>query len=107
YGACAVHRDVIAEGVRAGQRDAALSTARFKVKTLQRARRLTTSRRSAQRTQVVRAGPERIRCLIREHSQDRPRAQCARLDEYGALACARLDAHNPLITHTPDQQNTS
>src|SRR5580700_2349621 len=29
---------------------------------------------SAQRTQVVRAGPERARCLVCENSQDRARA---------------------------------
>src|SRR5882672_5471421 len=95
YGARGVHGDVVAERVRAGQRDAAFSDSRLEVKALQRAPRITTGSWSAQRTQVVRASPERARCLIREDSQDRARAQCARLDEYGALGCARLDAHDP------------
>src|SRR6266404_4531475 len=80
YGAFAVHRDVIAEGVRAGQRDAAFSNTSLKIKTLQCAPCITAGCRSAQRTQVVRASQERVRCLIREDSQDRARARYARSD---------------------------
>src|SRR5258708_3331289 len=85
YGAFAVHRDVITEGVTAGQRDAAFSNTSLKIKTLQCAPCITAGCRSAQRTQVVRTSPQRARYLIREHSQDRARARGARSDEYGAL----------------------
>src|SRR6185312_899563 len=42
YGARGVHGDVVAERVRAGQRDAALANSRLEVKALQRAPRITT-----------------------------------------------------------------
>src|SRR5882762_5112614 len=70
YGAFAVDRDVIAEGVRTGQRNAAFSNPSLKIKTLQRAPCITAGCRSAQCTQVVRTSPQPARCLIREDSQD-------------------------------------
>src|SRR5258708_7016357 len=106
YGALSVHGDVVAERVSAGQRDAAFSNSRLEVKALQRAPRITTGCRPAQRTQVVRAGPERGRCLIREDSQDRARPCCARLDEYGAPGCPRFDAHDSTIPQAPDKKST-
>src|SRR2546426_5522605 len=106
YGAFAVHRDVIAEGVRSGQRDAAFSNTSLKIKTLQCAPCITARCRSAQRTQVVRTSPQRARCLIREHSQDRARARCARSDEYGALRCAQFDANDSTIPQAPDKKST-
>src|SRR6266446_1886951 len=106
YGARGVHGDVVAERVRAGQRDAAFSASRLEVKALQRVLCITTVCRSAQRTQVVRARPERARRFIREDSQDRARARCARLDEYSARGCARLDAHDSTIPQSPDKKST-
>src|SRR5438132_6796829 len=106
YGTRGVHGDVVAERVRAGQRDAAFSNSRLKVKALQRAPRITPGCRPAKRTQVVRASPERGRCLIREDSQDRARPRCARLDEYGALGCARFDAHDSTISDAPYKERT-
>src|SRR5690348_18480130 len=90
-GALGVHGDVIAERVRAGQRDAPFSNSRLEVEALQRAPRITTGCGPAQRTQVVRASPQRARCLIREDTEDRARPRCARFDEYGALGGARFD----------------
>src|SRR6267378_7244928 len=106
YGARGVRSDVIAERVRAGQRDAAFSDSRLQVKALQRAPCITPGCRSAQRTQVVRARPERARRFIREDSQDRARARRARMDEYGALGCAWLDTHDSTIPQAPDEKST-
>src|SRR2546426_2763474 len=106
YRARGVHGDVVAERVRAGQRDAAFSNSRLKVKALQRAPRITPGCRPAQRTQVVRASPERGRCLIREDSQDRARPRCARLDEYGALGGERFDPPHSTIPQAPDKKST-
>src|SRR4029077_1138057 len=105
-GALGVRSDVIAERVRAWQRDAAFSDSRLEVKALQRAPRITAGCGPAQRTQVVRASPQRARCLIREHSQDRARPRCTRLDEHAALSCARLDAHDSTLPQAPDKQST-
>src|SRR5258708_27672610 len=58
-GALGVHRDVIAERVRAGQQDAAFSIPRLEVEALQCAPYIIAGCGSSQRTQVVRAGPER------------------------------------------------
>src|SRR4029077_3358057 len=106
YGALSVHGDIVAERVRAGQRDGAFSDPRLEVKALQRAPRITTGSRSAQRSQVVRARPERVRCLIREDSQDRARARGARLHQYSALGRARLDAHDSTLPQAPDEKST-
>src|SRR5689334_14718776 len=105
-GTLGIYGDVVAEGVRAGQRDAALSNSRPEVKALQRAPRITAGCGPAQRTQVVRASPQRARGLIREDSQDRARPRCARWDEHGGLGCARLDAHDSTIPQAPDKQST-
>src|SRR6266446_3000365 len=32
--------------------------------------------------------------------------RCARLDEYGALGCARFDAHDSTIPQPPDKKST-
>src|SRR4029077_19847531 len=101
-----VHGDVIAERVRAGQRDAALSNSRLEVKALQRAPGITAGCGPAQRTQVVRASPQRVRCLIREDAEDRARPRSTRLDEHTALSCARLDAHDSTLPQAPDKQST-
>src|SRR5690348_17562975 len=105
YGARGVHGDVVAERVRTGQRDVAFSNSRLEVKALQRAPRITAGCGPAQRTQVVRASPQRARCLIREDSEDRARPRCPRLDEYAALGCARFDAHDSTIPQAPDKQS--
>jgi hypothetical protein len=55
YGSLRVHSDVIAERVRAGQREAVFCVSGLKVEALQRAACITARCRSSQRTQIVRA----------------------------------------------------
>src|SRR5258706_13538816 len=105
-GALGVNRDVIAERVRAGQQDAAFSIPRLEVEALQCAPYIIAGCGSSQRTQVVRAGPERVRCLVCEDYKDRARARCARSDEYGALGCARFDANDSTVPDATDIKRT-